>query len=582
VIQLTDLNLAEGINLVLAGDEERVTRLDQLEWGANWNKLVKVLKKEKKNDSFLLMAKYTPHRVLPDRLTPKRNGKDRFHAVTTGAFHMYPNNCPQYYDALEVRFAHEKGMSHEKWLDFGPTETIAYVKNAAALGATTRLSPPILAQVDPQAFWSAILHYYKFLATLKECCSSDTKLVKEWADLLKGFNKRVTGMRKIESDTGLELLENDEGEWVIANDREHAFISLRNAQVAFQLLYENADKMGNSIDLLEEYRDTQIERDVFALAKTVNESQDWNDMGRVLLLITMGMPANALDVCEGCGKTTGLSLCGRCQCFSYCGRKCQKDCFKSHKKICSKISGEPNFKARLYMPRSTLPTKPSMFSEVSGIGKASIFWSAASPNVVMYGNDYASDKGEKVKFNDLKELDPLMRFLLTCGPLTSLAIAKSSVDEAMRMVGGDPSQLRMPGAGFTALEWAAKKGNKSTVSWLCKDPRTKALVRVGSPVGWAAYTGQTEIMRLLVTVGADPAATDAVLWSFQPPLLVAASNGKCESMKYLVEECGQDIGMKNPRGEGVLDSVEEAPNWRELDDHKKTHKWAKKRLASRS
>jgi hypothetical protein len=53
-------------------------------------------------------------------------------------------------------------------------------------------------------------------------------------------------------------------------------------------------------------------------------------------------------------------------------------------------------------------------------------------------------------------------------------------------------------------------------------------------------------------------------------------------MKYLVEECGQDIGMKNPRGEGVLDSVEEAPNWRELDDHKKTHKWAKKRLASRS
>jgi hypothetical protein len=107
-------------------------------------------------------------------------------------------------------------------------------------------------------------------------------LVKEWADILEGINKRVTGMRKIESDTGLKLSENEEGKWtMITNDREHAFGSLRNAQVAFQLLYENADKMRNSIDLLEEYRDTQIERDVFALAKTVNESQDWNDMGRV-------------------------------------------------------------------------------------------------------------------------------------------------------------------------------------------------------------------------------------------------------------------------------------------------------------
>jgi hypothetical protein len=299
----------------------------------------------------------------------------------------------------------------------------------------------------------------------------------------------------------------------------------------------------------------------------------------------MGMPANALDACEGCGKTTGLSLCGRCQCFSYCSRKCQKACFKSHKKICSKIAGEPAFKARLYKPRSTLPTKPSTFSEVSGIGKASIFWSATegSPNFVMYGNDYASDAGEKLQFDDLKELTPLMRFLLTCGPLPSLAIAKSSLDEAMQMVGGDPtSQLRMPGAGFTALEWAAKKGNKSTVEWLCNNSRTKSLVRVGSPVGWAAYTGQTDIMRLLVTFGADPGATDAVLWSFQPPLLVAASNGKCESVKYLVEECGQKIGMKNPRGEGVLATVEEAPNWRALDDHKKTHKWAKKRLASGS
>lgn len=117
------------------------------------------------------------------------------------------------------------------------------------------------------------------------------------------------------------------------------------------------------------------------------------------------------------------------------------------------------------------------------------------------------------------------------------------------------------------------------MEWLLTDDRTKSLVRIGSPVGWAAYTGQLEIMRLLVQHGADPAATHQVLWGGAPsPLLVAAQNGKLEAMKYLVNECNQDVRMKDPRGKGILENVEDAGNWRELKGHVAAHKWVKKKL----
>ena len=55
---------------------------------------------------------------------------------------------------------------------------------------------------------------------------------------------------------------------------------------------------------------------------------------------------------------------------------------------------------------------------------------------------------------------------------------------SLRLVGGNITKLRMDFSGFTALEWAAKKGNIGTVEWLCTDDRTKILLNVGCPVGW--------------------------------------------------------------------------------------------------
>jgi ankyrin repeat protein len=173
---------------------------------------------------------------------------------------------------------------------------------------------------------------------------------------------------------------------------------------------------------------------------------------------------------------------------------------------------------------------------------------------------------DHIAFENISELVPPLRFLLTCGPLPDINIARSSLDDALRSVRGDITKIRMNAAGFTALEWAAKKGNGETVEWLCTDDRTKALVKVGSPVGWACYTGQVDIARALVAHGADPNATDAVLWTGTPPLLVAAQNGKLEAMKYLVEELGQDIHMRDPRGRDIMWSIKTVPNWKESGD----------------
>jgi len=188
-------------------------------------------------------------------------------------------------------------------------------------------------------------------------------------------------------------------------------------------------------------------------------------------------------------------------------------------------------------------------------------------------SDHSSQRA--IHFRDFSELPPSLRFLVCCGPLPQLDLVQQCVNDAIISCNGTFHQLRFPEVGFTALEWAAKKGNLDIVKWLCTDGRTKDLIHVGCPVGWAGYTGQVEIMRQLVSYGADPSKTDNVFWCSTPPLFVAAQNGKLEALKFYVAECKQDIGMVDEEGKNVLKHIELSPNWRELDDHVETHKWAK-------
>ncbi len=249
-----------------------------------------------------------------------------------------------------------------------------------------------------------------------------------------------------------------------------------------------------------------------------------------------------------------------------------------------------------YQPNSSLASQPARYSEVSGIGMMTIFWnpgamsslsfpsfdqSSAHMNEISCMLSPAGGSGnplENIYFQSLSSLRPIVRFVITCGPLSDLDTAKASLQDALDLACGNLENLRAPKVGFTALEWAAKKGNRETVRWLCTDERTKAMINIGCPIGWAAYTGQVDIMRDLIGFGADPNKTDAVLWNRLPPLLVAAQNGKLDAMKFLVDECNQDIKMCDSSGRDIIGNIKDSPNWRDMEDHVSAHKWAKKRL----
>jgi len=68
----------------------------------------------------------------------------------------------------------------------------------------------------------------------------------------------------------------------------------------------------------------------------------------VSLVATPGEPmrvkeANAQHVCHHCGcsapPTSKLSVCARCHGAWYCGKECQRDAWKAHKKVCGKGGG---------------------------------------------------------------------------------------------------------------------------------------------------------------------------------------------------------------------------------------------------
>lgn len=183
-----------------------------------------------------------------------------------------------------------------------------------------------------------------------------------------------------------------------------------------------------------------------------------------------------------------------------------------------------------------------------------------------------------VEFRSASDLEPPLRFLMACGPLADITVAKDCVDEVIQILNGALEKLRAKAVNFTPLEWAAKRGNTAIVDWLCTDERTKSLIHEGCPVGWACYTGRVEIARKLVMYGANAAKTDQVLFSHGPPLLVAAENGQLEAMKYLVEELGQDINVVGLHGRGIIESITCSPNWRELEGHREAYLWAKRKL----
>ena len=134
------------------------------------------------------------------------------------------------------------------------------------------------------------------------------------------------------------------------------------------------------------------------------------------------------------------------------------------------------------------------------------------------------------------------------------------------------------GPGSSLAYLLAGKGHLAVVQWLCTDPRTRPLVGEGTPIGWACYTGRLECAKALLRHGADPRATDVVLWGGLPPLLVACQNGQLEAIQWLVDEVGIDVRTKDLHGKGAIHHVKTPANWEDLPSHVASLAWVKARL----
>lgn len=137
-------------------------------------------------------------------------------------------------------------------------------------------------------------------------------------------------------------------------------------------------------------------------------------------------------------------------------------------------------KSALYLSGSdTLPTAACIFAEASGTGSIQILWSPGSissiflnsvtdPSMKIAEREYVAAHSDRslqqpsIHFRDFSDLSPSLRFPLCCGPLPQLNLLQKCVNGAI--FNGTFQEFRFLEVGFTALEWAAKKGNMDIVT----------------------------------------------------------------------------------------------------------------------
>ena len=111
-----------------------------------------------------------------------------------------------------------------------------------------------------------------------------------------------------------------------------------------------------------------------------------------------------------------------------------------------------------------------MISDTSAFGFLNTSWmpSRGSSKLALswFGPKLKVVKSETIEFRKLSDLEPVLEFLLSCGPLPDLANAQRILPEALKYLdeyrpqsSSDSACLMMiQPMGHNALEWAAKKG----------------------------------------------------------------------------------------------------------------------------
>mmetsp|Transcript_37409 Transcript_37409/g.81886 ORF Transcript_37409/g.81886 Transcript_37409/m.81886 type:complete len:674 (+) Transcript_37409:382-2403(+) len=627
VIMCTDLNVSRAIDIVVAGRDDTAALCSAL--SGPFQAMKAVIQKEVERGSFV-MASYRPHRIEPDGFDKSQwRGDERLYAVTSGKFKIYPCLDKKNWDCMEVRYVGTAAVRQEIYLDYGADEAELYVQNAAALNETERLLPETLARVDPQAFWAAVLHVDTFFRALES--HGDASLVGKWLVVFDGVKKSREKWRKVAEDSRIRLpaaiVTGENSAWSIKSDADHEKIASGCSSIALLMMLKELEcetPLHFKFDVLDCYRMSELASFISAITAAKRKEADHLARGKVLHMKDRAafmklsleeagygngiyVSTDPLETCHHCKKLVDdMKMCSKCNGVAYCGADCARASWKVHKKECRPtfahirrcvmyLANEFLITIDPYMSQgNSAPTETCLISEASGTGSLGIMWNPCQlsfitlnkPNAVSGGSPHALE-GESMQginmenvipFRSISELDPPRRFLVACGPLPDISVARGCVDEAISMAGGDIAKLKMDVVNFTALEWAAKKGNADIVEWLCSDCRTKSLIGEGCPVGWACYTGKVEIARKLVAHGADPTRTDNVLFFNCPPLLVAAENGQLEAMKYLVDELGHDVFMVGPTGRNLIESIKCPPNWRDLEGHREAYAWAKSKM----
>jgi len=266
--------------------------------------------------------------------------------------------------------------------------------------------------------------------------------------------------------------------------------------------------------------------------------------------------------CGYCGKVEGsLRRCSRCRNTRFCSTECQRLAWPAHKKVCEALKRVTEKNRELRRRENPRREQLTVITDATGVGAVGVAIGGGQQKTVSVTFVTFVPGVAVPPVMQLESVascrDPVVKFFLACGPCADLELAKAALDDICRR-GVEATDLRVPGAGFTCLEWAARKGNFDVASWLCDDPRTAPLVNIGAPVAWACYTNRVELARMLVDKGADSRATDDTLFNSQPPLLVAAANGQLLAMKFLVDDLHHDIRQVSRPGQGVLYAINSA------------------------
>lgn len=344
MIKLTDLNMARALNRVAFGDDDVCVAEPS---NAIFQKIAKRFPKV--NGDRNILVKFESPRISEDQLETKKlemYGPQRYDAVKHGSYQIYPCALRKCLDAHEVRYADVSGkhkvtaLRHETYLDYGVEEAIMYAKHTVALEESDRLHPAVLATVDPQAFWSAMLWFDAFVQTLQELKLS-VDLIDAWKELEKGrcSSKKYFADASKMFDFGSALTKGPEENWGVTKSKDlHVRIATDFAICAFEAIHlaihENGvDSGGIKVLTLDTYKGHELDNYLkgkanFYKLMMEEEEKKGKDMpdterstrlyNRAMRSVGFGRESNiclpdAERTCDNCGKRskTKLLTCSR-------------------------------------------------------------------------------------------------------------------------------------------------------------------------------------------------------------------------------------------------------------------------------